>query len=654
MTLPIFLAVFFVSFGYAKTEKHIVINEILFGEKDSAKNEFIELYNPTSADIVLDGYKLAKRTKAGNESSLLSDSKFLGTIKAGGYFVIAHPSYKEGIAADTTYSGSSYSIAPDNSVVLYDKEKNIVDLVGYGAASSNEKRAALEVEEGVSIGRIDGDDTDDNSKDFYVLEESSPGNKNEKKKEKTKDKITYVSGVIINEIYPHPKLKEDQEFIELLNMTDDNVDISKWELHDATKTGKYIFPEDANIGSKKYLAIYKKDFKFALNDSGVETIRLLDPDGEEKYKVEYKGSKVGLSYSLDNNKWRWTKFLTPGEENIFNNLPQEKKTTIPKEAYTNMYADFYVKTSDKDGDKTKVTWVFGDGHKSYKNETRHKYAKEGKYTGTLKISDGSEDVLKEFAVQVEDYPERKVRIVAVNANPVGKDTEGESITVENKSKKKINLNGWSVATGSKAKKLSNHPINDDLEVKAGKTGEITRDICALTLNNTKGYVELRYPDGEVADSVKYKKSDKSGVKEGEVYEKVGKKWRWKEMVKSEKVKVEGEQYKNNLQLTTDREQQESENSQQSTDDLQNTILPEDVGKKSEIEIENKLKENLYFENSTLFAAPVVLGVETVRVADNSYHFTPETAFEEHYTITFFHKITTAINSSFNKAINYLI
>lgn len=655
MTLPIFLAVFFVGItAYA----HMIINEIKVGDKDYPNNEFIEIYNDSDENILLDGYKIkVKKTSSGEEKYLANKTIFSGKIvKAGSYLVVAYPGYDPGFSDILTYSTKSNPLAKNNTILFYDDADKIVDLVGYGTAPIYEKSAAINPEDGKSIGRIDGDDTDDNSKDFYVLEEPSPGNKNEKKKEEVKEEITYVSGVIINEVYPHPRTKEDQEFIELFNMTDGDIDISKWELHDATKTGKYIFPEKAGIDSREYLVVYRDDFKFALNDSGSESVILLDPKGVEKCKVEYKGSKTGLSYSLDKNKWRWTKFLTPGATNIFNNLPEEKKTSIPKEAYTNMYADFSTKTSDADGEKVKVTWDFGDGHKSYLAKTRHKYEKQGKYKGSLKITDGSEDVVKEFTVEVEDYPERKVRIVAINANPIGKDTEGESITVQNKSKKKISFNGWSVATGANSKKLSNHPIKEDLEIKAGKTGEITRDICALTLNNTKGLVELRYPDGSVAHSVKYKKENKDTIKEGEVYEKKGEKWAWTQTVKSEKLKAKSENsddknaeanIDSNLQLEIGKMEEE-------VDIIENSILPEEIGGQSaDLSLKPESIE-IVFANMPL--EEKVLGAETSRVRnvyeyEGAYRFTSQCAEQQHYAVIFCENMFIAINTMINKVIN---
>ncbi|MEK7598105.1 MAG: PKD domain-containing protein, partial [Patescibacteria group bacterium] len=221
--------------------------------------------------------------------------------------------------------------------------------------------------------------------------------------------------------------------------------------------------------------------------------------------------------------WRWSKFLTAGAENKFNNLPEVSKKK-DKKIYVGIYADFSAKGSDKDGDKLKFTWDFGDGgSKSYKKETRHKFKKAGKYKVTLKVSDGSEDKIETFNVRVEKFPQSKVKIVSVSPNPTGKDSDVEYIVLQNKSKKKINLKDWSVATGSK--NLYNHPISEDIVIKPGKTITLTRTFSKFSLNNKKARVELRYPDGKVASKLAYDKKKKS-VAEDEIYSKESGQWAW--------------------------------------------------------------------------------------------------------------------------------
>ena len=130
--LVLLLAALFVC---ARVQAAVIINEVMYGNKDSTKNEFIELYNTGSSAVVLDKYKLTKKTASGSESNLVSNTKFLGSISPHGYFVISYPDYKDVFKADLAYSGSSYSIAADNSVLLYDATGKLIDAVGYGKAT---------------------------------------------------------------------------------------------------------------------------------------------------------------------------------------------------------------------------------------------------------------------------------------------------------------------------------------------------------------------------------------------------------------------------------------------------------------------------------------------------------------------------------------
>jgi len=155
----------------------ILINEIMTGQTGATKNEFIELYNSTENSIDLDGYKLKKKTKSGTQSNLVSSSKFIGIIPAQGYFLIAHPDYTNTISADLAYSGSSYSIANNNTIILYDPEDNIIDKVGYGEAADFENQATSNPEKDQSIERQPaGQDSDNNSVDFVIQTTPNPQN----------------------------------------------------------------------------------------------------------------------------------------------------------------------------------------------------------------------------------------------------------------------------------------------------------------------------------------------------------------------------------------------------------------------------------------------------------------------------------------------
>ncbi|MFZ5982408.1 MAG: lamin tail domain-containing protein [Patescibacteria group bacterium] len=328
----------------------------------------------------------------------------------------------------------------------------------------------------------------------------------------------YSGKLRLNEILPNPSGDESaEEYIELYNYSDEEVDLEGWKLKDSSKTGEYIFSSGISLGSREYLAIYREDFAFALNNSN-ESVYFLDPDGEIASEVSFSGSaKEDVSYNFLEEKWRWSSMLTPGEANQLEKFPSFKMD-LPEEVYKNAYAQFEV---DIDDDEVGVRWDFGDKKTSTQRKVKHKYARLGKFSGSLTMTGKSETVQKEFGIEVERFENEDIELVALLPNPDGADMDGEWVEIRNNGKKEADLSGWSLATGSS--NLYNHPINGKFTIKGGKSEKLFRDNCAFSLGNQEGKVELRYPDGETTDSVEY---EKEKISEGEIYRKVGKKWVW--------------------------------------------------------------------------------------------------------------------------------
>lgn len=169
---------------------HAVINEIQVDSvvgTGGTDDDWVELFNPTAAPVVLDGWSLQKTSSSG---SSLSKQTLSGTIPASGYFLIV----KDG--ASTTpelkqkadlLAASSFSLASNNIVYLVNDnsniasstgDPNIVDFVGFGTASYFEGSAAApNAAEAKSITRSpDGEDTDRNSIDFILQDTPTPAN----------------------------------------------------------------------------------------------------------------------------------------------------------------------------------------------------------------------------------------------------------------------------------------------------------------------------------------------------------------------------------------------------------------------------------------------------------------------------------------------
>ncbi|WP_259363146.1 ExeM/NucH family extracellular endonuclease [Microbacterium esteraromaticum] len=172
----------------------VVINEAYLsgGSAGAAfKNKFIELYNPTDKDVVLDGMSLQYRSATGTGASN-GVVALKGTIKAGGYFLVQANSNGTAGAdlpapdqtSTLTPSGTTGTIALVQSTTAVTLpvgdaagSSGVVDLLGYGASNTFEGAVAgapagnTDVK---SLNRTDGKDTDSNKADFSLSASITP------------------------------------------------------------------------------------------------------------------------------------------------------------------------------------------------------------------------------------------------------------------------------------------------------------------------------------------------------------------------------------------------------------------------------------------------------------------------------------------------
>lgn len=151
----------------------IVINQVLIGQNEGIKNEFIELYNPNNFPLNLESYSLKKKTTSGSESNLVSNKKFIGTIPALGYFLISSPEFFSQIKADLVYSTSN-SLSPDNSLLLYNQDSILIDKLGFGKANDFYKKPTNNPENNDIIKRINfKKDNQNNFEDFKIIKDET-------------------------------------------------------------------------------------------------------------------------------------------------------------------------------------------------------------------------------------------------------------------------------------------------------------------------------------------------------------------------------------------------------------------------------------------------------------------------------------------------
>lgn len=130
--------------------------------------------------------------------------------------------------------------------------------------------------------------------------------------------MSYPSGVFINEIMPNPRgADETEEWIELYNSNNSDLDLSGWQIQDTAGTiTNYTIPAGTKISATSFLVFKRSDTKIMLNNDG-DGLNLLTPDKKIIASVTFTKAPLGQSYNKTTSGWNWSTTLTPGAKNIF-------------------------------------------------------------------------------------------------------------------------------------------------------------------------------------------------------------------------------------------------------------------------------------------------------------------------------------------------
>jgi competence ComEA-like helix-hairpin-helix protein len=145
--------------------------------------------------------------------------------------------------------------------------------------------------------------------------------------------VAYADGILINEILPSPEgSDEENEWIELYNSNNFEVDLSGWKLKDTVGTSKiFTIPEGTKIASLGVIAFWRPETKITLNNDG-DGVVLIKPNGEIASSMSFEKAKTGQTYPdksgvLDDST---TKTL-PKREKSVNNIVEADTISDSKE-----------------------------------------------------------------------------------------------------------------------------------------------------------------------------------------------------------------------------------------------------------------------------------------------------------------------------------
>lgn len=168
----------------SKGADHLVINEVYVDgtQTKGTYRDYVELYNPTSAPISLEGFTLQGYASTKNKSG--GTTVLTGTIESHGYFLVTAKNGKPTNEITADNSGGKFDLSAGKngaSIALFHNtdipqkitpDSETIDLVGWGKKGLGEGTSIPDVAKGdLSFQRkTPGVDTDDNFQDFEIKE----------------------------------------------------------------------------------------------------------------------------------------------------------------------------------------------------------------------------------------------------------------------------------------------------------------------------------------------------------------------------------------------------------------------------------------------------------------------------------------------------
>ena len=331
----------------------LLIVEVQTGSKDSATEEFVEIFNPSDNLLSLAGIKLQYRSASGDD--WLTRANLTGMAAPRARYLIsgydgeenANLSTRLSLAAAGGHLRLMFAGGDDGNTEI------TLDQLAWGIAEFPlvEGQVAPAPAPGQSLKRrLDEDgtfiDSGADALDFMLSDSPTPfglmpppppdpepelptGEQTEERASFPDENVqaaqdnlwsrrTDYPQLNITELFVDPKsplTDAKDEFIELFNPNSGAVDLDGYVIETGNKYNyRYALP-NITLAPKSYVAFFSVDSGLVLANSGGRA-RLLNGLGDVVYETpEYAKAKAGDSWALISGFWQWTSKPTPGAAN---------------------------------------------------------------------------------------------------------------------------------------------------------------------------------------------------------------------------------------------------------------------------------------------------------------------------------------------------
>lgn len=288
--------------------------------------------------------------------------------------------------------------------------------------------------------------------------------------ETTPNPVETEPTIRLSELFPDPDGNdEDGEFIEIMNASATDADVSGWILE--SSSGK-TFTLTARVAAFGRYAFSYAVTRLPLSNAGA-TITLRNQSGAVVDAVTYPGpAKTGKAYARNGvEAWRWTSIVTQGSENAFDPEP------IPSPA----------PTTSAPADEPAAP--------------------------PQAVEAPAAPAPDEPVAPVADH----LRITEFLPDPAGSD-DGEWVELHNAGDAELPLNGFFL---DDAEEGSTQFALSGIRIEAGGYALVHKSVSKIALNNTGDAVRLLRADGSVMTSVHY-----AIAPEGKSYAFIDGAWEW--------------------------------------------------------------------------------------------------------------------------------